>query len=184
MAPNATRKLCSVTISNCLGPSLQRHFGAGSVAQLQGEMRDANVTWIPKPDKPPVSVRSLRPIGLMPLCATAVAGPVAKQIMVHLRPFLDLLPQYAYCPGRGCQDALLKAHQHFEEVEMLHNSHRGARYLFRTTSQEGQITTTGNKARAPPGTYIVVEFQHQCSRGPRPSARPELASKGVHVVRR
>ena len=37
----------------------------------------------------------------------------------HIRPWLDHLPQYAYCEGRGCADAILRVHQHFEAVDKL-----------------------------------------------------------------
>ena len=75
--------------------------------------------WLVKPSKPPTSMSALRPIGLMPPCAKSFAGVVAKHILAHLRPLLDHLPQFAYCDGRGCGDAVLRVHQHFESVECL-----------------------------------------------------------------
>ncbi|CAE7555833.1 GIP [Symbiodinium sp. CCMP2592] len=121
-APAASWRLCSSCISDRLGPLLARHFSAGSTAQLVGDLKDAHVMWLEKPGKPPVTVGALRPIGLMPPCAKVIAADLAQQIQAHLQPLLDHMPQYAYSPNRGCSDAILRVHQHFEQVEQLHQS--------------------------------------------------------------
>ena len=118
-APNAVWRLCSEAVSRRLGPCFEKHFALDSTAVLEGDMKDAHVCWLVKPSKPPTSMSALRPIGLMPPCAKSFAGVVAKHILAHLRPLLDHLPQFAYCDGRGCGDAVLRAHQHFESVECL-----------------------------------------------------------------
>ena len=127
-APNACWKLCARAVSRCIGPCLQRHFAANSTAKLEGELQDAQIAWIPKPSKPPTSVESLRPIGLMPPCAKSIAGILAKQILVHLQPLLDHLPQFAYTAGRSCGDAALRVHEHFVQVETLQRSQADNRF--------------------------------------------------------
>ena len=119
IAPNAAWHLCAGTLCSKLPVALNRHFRAGSPDTLQGDMKDAYVTWLPKPSKPPTEVGSLRPIGLMPPYPKIVAGMLAQQIQWHIRPTLDHLPQYAYCAGRGCADPIFRVHQHFESVEHL-----------------------------------------------------------------
>ncbi|CAE7664507.1 unnamed protein product [Symbiodinium sp. CCMP2592] len=131
-APAASWRLCSSCISDRLGPLLARHFSAGSTAQLVGDLRDAHVVWLEKPGKPPVTVGALRPIGLMPPCAKAIAADLAQQIQAHLQPLLDHMPQYAYSPNRGCSDAILRVHQHFEQVEQLHQSQASNRFNLRS----------------------------------------------------
>ena len=130
-APAASWRLCSTSISSRLGPLLTRHFAKGSESTLEGDLRDAHVVWLEKPNKPPTSVGALRPIGLMPPCAKAIAAALAQQIQVHLQPLLDHMPQYAYSPGRGCNDAILRVHQHFEQVEWLLQSQASNRFQMR-----------------------------------------------------
>ena len=118
-APNAVWRLCSEAISQRLGPCFERHFAPDSADILEGDMKDAHICWLNKPSKHPTSMSALRPIGLMPPCAKSFAGAVATKILAHLRPLMDHLPQFAYCDGRGCGDAILRVHQHFEAVEQL-----------------------------------------------------------------
>ena len=82
-------------------------------------MKDAHICWLNKPSKPPTTMSAKRPIGLMPPCAKSLAGAVAKQILEHLRPMLDHMPQFAYCAERGVNDAILKVHSYFNEIESL-----------------------------------------------------------------
>ena len=94
---------------------LQRHFAANSTAKLE----DAQIAWRPEPRKAPTGAESLRFIGLMPPCAKSLAGILGKQMLVHLQPLLDHLPQYACAAGRGCGDAAQRVHDHFVQVETL-----------------------------------------------------------------
>ena len=135
-APAAAWRLCSACISERLGPLLQRHFAADSQSRLVGDLRDANVVWLEKPNKPPTTVGALRPIGLMPSCAKAIAAALAQQIQAHIQPILDHMPQYAYCSGRGCSDAILRVHQHFEQVEGLQQSQASNRFRMKSGAKQ------------------------------------------------
>ena len=119
IAPNAVWKLCATSISDRLGPCFEHHFRPESTDVLEGDMKDAHICWLNKPSKPPTTMSAKRPIGLMPPCAKSLAGAVAKQILEHLRPMLDHMPQFAYCAGRGVNDAILKVHSYFNEIESL-----------------------------------------------------------------
>ena len=119
IAPNAVWRLCAGNLSRPLCEALNRHFQAGSQDSLEHDMIDTYVIWLPKPSKPPAAVASLRPIGLMPPYPKLVAGLLAKQIQHHIRPQMAQLPQFAYYPDRGCADALLRVHNHFEAVEAM-----------------------------------------------------------------
>ena len=91
---------------------LARHFAKGSESTLEGDLRDSHVVWLEKPNKPPTSVGALRPIGLMPPCVKAIAAAPAQQI-------------------QGCNDAILRVHQHFEQVERLQQSQASNRFQMR-----------------------------------------------------
>ena len=68
----------------------------------------------------------------MPPCAKAIAAALAQNIQTHLQPLLDHMPQYAYSPGRSCSDAILRVHQHFEQVERLMQSQASNRFRMRS----------------------------------------------------
>ena len=130
-APNIVWQHCAEAVIQPLGHALNRHFKAGSDAILQEDMRDAHIKWLPKPNKAPTSVGSLRPIGLMPPFPKIMAGLLASRIQLHIAPILDHLPQYAYTPGRSCADAIHRVHQHFEAVEQLIRSNSSNRFAKR-----------------------------------------------------
>ena len=119
IAPNAVWKLCAATVSFHLGPCFEHHFRPQSPDLLDGDLQDAHICWLNKPSKPPTTMSAKRPIGLMPPCAKSLAGNVASQILEHLRPMLDHMPQFAYCAGRGVNDAILRVHSYFGEIETL-----------------------------------------------------------------
>ncbi|CAE7260053.1 Pol, partial [Symbiodinium sp. CCMP2456] len=119
IAQNAAWRLCAGSLGGKLTEALNWHFRAGNPEVLKGDMRDTYVAWLPKPSKPPTEVGSLRPIGLMPPYPKILAGQLAQRIQWLIRPLLDHLPQYAYCAGRGCADAIFRVHRHFDEVDQL-----------------------------------------------------------------
>ena len=119
IAPNAVWRLCAHSISARLGPCFEHHFRPMSTDVLEGDMQDAHICWLNKPSKPPTSMSAKRPIGLMPPCAKSLAGAVARRILDHLQPVLDHMPQFAYCAGRGVNDAILRVHSYFNEIESL-----------------------------------------------------------------
>ena len=88
-APNIVWKYCAEAVCQPLGDAINRHFQAGSDAILQEDMKDTHVKWLPRPNKPPTSVDSLRPIGLMPPFPKLVAGILATRIQCHIAPLMD-----------------------------------------------------------------------------------------------
>ncbi|CAE7635346.1 Pol, partial [Symbiodinium necroappetens] len=55
-------------------------------------------------------------------------GNVAHHILAHLQPMLDHMPQFAYCAGRGVNDAILRVHSYFGEVEALQRGQLANRF--------------------------------------------------------
>ncbi|OLP99129.1 Copia protein [Symbiodinium microadriaticum] len=119
IAPNAVWKLCAASVGAHLGPCFEHHFRPKSTDLLEGDLQDAHICWLNKPSKPPTTMSAKGPIGLMPPCAKSLAGSVASQILEHLQPMLDHMPQFAYCAGRGVNDAILRVHSYFGEIETL-----------------------------------------------------------------
>ncbi|OLQ10177.1 RNA-directed DNA polymerase from mobile element jockey [Symbiodinium microadriaticum] len=119
VAPSATWKLCASSLGEVLSSALSQHFKQGHSARLEADWKDSYVVWIPKPNKPPVNVASLRPIGLTSPASKALAGSLRTPLLDHLQSRLKVLPQFAYAQQRGTADAVAKAHQHFHEVDGL-----------------------------------------------------------------
>ena len=132
IAPAAVWRLCSTHIGEILGPALNDHYSAGKVAAIQGDWKDTSVVWQPKPNKKPVGVASMRPIGLQSPATTAFASALKVTVMEHLLPILTELPQYAYTPSRGTMDAIIRVHWHFEQVEQILATNRMNRFQRRT----------------------------------------------------
>ncbi|CAE7869369.1 Pol, partial [Symbiodinium necroappetens] len=119
VAPSATWKLCAQAVGSTLSSALRSHLQQGTAAQLDEDWKNSYVVWIPKPNKPPDKVASLRPIGLTSPASKALAGSLRDQLLQHLQPQLKDLPQFAYAKQRGTADAIAKAHSHFHQVDNL-----------------------------------------------------------------
>ena len=110
MAPSATWKLCAEALGDVFSAALRGHF-------KQADWKNSYVVWIPKPNKPPINVASLRPIGLTSPASKALAGCLRAPLLSHLEPLIQVVPQFAYAKHRGTADAIAKAHSHFHQVD-------------------------------------------------------------------
>ncbi|CAE7323581.1 Pol [Symbiodinium necroappetens] len=128
IAPAAMWRLCSGPVGALLGPALNKHYSQGQVASAEGDWKNTNVIWLPKPHKKPITVASMRPIGLQSPATKSFASALKVAVMEHLQPVVRELPQYAYLPHRGTTDALLKVHQHFEQTAALIAANRIDRF--------------------------------------------------------
>ena len=137
VAPAAVWRACADILSPILGQALRDHLQEGQACQLQGDWKDTHVVWLDKPNKPPTAVSNMRPIGLQCPTSKITAGLMRDQLLEHLMPLLQQLPQYAYAKARGTADALLKAHSHFSEAQLLLQNARVDR--FQLQAGEGQV---------------------------------------------
>ena len=126
--PAATWKLCASALGEVLGETLTAHFRQGTSAALAEDWKDCSVVWIPKPNKPPQGISSLRPIGLSSPASEALAGSLRTQLLHSLAPLMQCMPQFAYASQRGTADAIAKAHHHFELVADLLGHARVTRF--------------------------------------------------------
>ena len=128
IAPSATWKLCATDLGEVLSQALTAHLRGGTPAALEGDWKDCSVVWIPKPNKPPVGISSLRPIGLSSPAGKALAGSLRAQLLHSLTPLMSCMPQFAYASHRGTANAIAKAHYHFELLTDLLNHTRVTRF--------------------------------------------------------
>ena len=101
IAPAAVWRQCSHCLGACLAQALTQHFSPPAQQPLQADWRDCYIRWLPKPNKKPVSVDALRPIGLQCPSTKALAGTLKQQLLDILLPAMASLPQFAYLKQRG-----------------------------------------------------------------------------------
>ena len=169
-APNIVWKYCAEAVCQPLGDAINRHFQAGSDAILQEDMKDTHVKWLPRPNKPPTSVDSLRPIGLMPPFPKLVAGILATRIQCHIAPIMEHLPQYAYSPGLSCADAIHRVHQHFEAVEQLIQNNASNRFA---------MCQGHTPSRCVGGACLSLDLSKACDFVDRPHLTTTLLEQGI-----
>ena len=128
IAPAGMWKLCSSCLGPVFGAAFRDHFQQGSPGLLSGDLTDATMAMLPKPNKPAHVLANLRPIGLMAPTSKALAGILKHRMMEWQLPLLRHRPQYAYLPNRGALDALFRVHKHVAEAQVLIRTSRITRF--------------------------------------------------------
>ena len=128
IAPAGMWKLCSDCLGPVFGAAFREHFQQGSPGLLSGDLTDATMAMLPKPNKPAHVLANLRPIGLMAPTSKALAGILKHRMMEWQLPLLRHRPQYAYLPNRGTLDALFRVHKHVAEALALFRASRITRF--------------------------------------------------------
>ena len=80
--------------------------------------------FLPKPHKRSQHPKDLRPIALLEPSGKVLMGNLAHQLHEQLWPLLRGLPQFAYAPGRSCEDALHRVIQHCTTARQLIALHK------------------------------------------------------------
>eukprot|EP00438_Fugacium_kawagutii_P035027 Skav228314 [mRNA] locus=scaffold3685:30397:36963:- [translate_table: standard] len=75
-----------------------------------------HLTFLPKPGKACRQASDLRPIALLEPLSKITMGLIAKTLRSQVQDQLCRLPQFAYQPGRGCTDAILRLSIHCAAV--------------------------------------------------------------------
>ncbi|CAE7946816.1 Pol, partial [Symbiodinium sp. KB8] len=128
MAPAAAWKLCASSIGPLFGESFRKHFTAGALGHLYGDLTDAQMVMLPKVGKSPHMLENLRPIGLMGPPSKALAGALRNRILEQLNQLVAHRPQFAYTAGRGTLNALLRVHMHVTEATALLRANHVSRF--------------------------------------------------------
>ena len=132
-APSSVCKLCASLVASNMAAFLQRPQIA---LPLQGEVASsdqpgsmptsatsADLCFIPKPGKPPSHPTSLRPLGIIRPDGKGVAGEIRVRLQSTLQQYHANMPQFAYIPGRGIQDAQLRVLAHIRRVKQVLQTH-------------------------------------------------------------
>ncbi|CAE7894335.1 Pol [Symbiodinium microadriaticum] len=131
MAPAAAWKLCassSSSIGPLFGESFRKHFTAGALGHLHGDLTDAQMVMLPKVGKSPHILENLKPIGLMGPPSKALAGALRNRMLEQLNQLVAHRPQFAYTAGRGTLNALLRVHMHVTEATALLRANHVSRF--------------------------------------------------------
>ena len=99
--------------------------------RLPGCWSNGTLTFLCKPGKSGRSPAELRPIALLEPSGKTVMGLIACRLLQSLSSRLFRLPQFAYLPCRGGDQAIMRVRQHCCDVRSLlfslrHNIHRAA----------------------------------------------------------
>ena len=86
---------------------------------LPGWFRDSWMILIPKPHKPPVSPSALRPLALQEPISKCLVGLLTRAALRDALPKMIILPLWAYLPGRGTQEALMRVASHCRATRTL-----------------------------------------------------------------
>ena len=133
VAPSFVWKALASTVGPLVYSWLEQWMHQGTIPH---EWRKGCVVLLPKPNKPPVEPKALRPIALQtPLSKTVMSLFVHEARKITL-PALTCVPQFAYLPGRGTWEAITRVQSHSREVSELH---RRWRY------DAGQVNSQGGK---------------------------------------
>ena len=73
-------------------------FSQRQIAAADGDWKNTSVIWLPKPDKRPTAVASMRLIGLQSPATKSFASALKVTVVEHLMPLIRELPQYAFTP--------------------------------------------------------------------------------------
>ena len=128
LSPTILLRRCSACLGPLFGEASRYHFRAGSSGSLHGDLTDATMAMLPKPNKPAHILANLRPIGLMAPTSKALAGVLKNRMMEWQLPILRRRPQFAYTPNRGTLDALFRIHKHVKDAVALFRHSRVTRF--------------------------------------------------------
>ena len=83
---------------------------------LPGEWKWGTICLLPKHARRYHAPQDLRPITLLEPCNKVLMGNLATHLFESIGALLCSVPQYAYLPGRGCTEALVRIFKHCGQV--------------------------------------------------------------------
>ena len=117
-APGIVWKSLATQIAPALYSTLCQWW-EGNTPYLPRWFKDSWILLIPKPNKPPVHPRALRPLALQEPLGKTLVGILASKAQHAMLPGLTCLPLWSYLPWRSTQDALLRVSQHCRAVRTM-----------------------------------------------------------------
>ena len=121
-----------------------------SSTSLTPYLKNPFVTWIPKPNKPPSHPRNLRPIGVISPPGKILAGLVREELLPYVLQYASSLPQYAYLPGCGVEDAINRACHHLDEALARQQFNRSDKHKqqLKVSGLQGSLTLSVDLSKA------------------------------------
>ena len=111
----------------------------GQAACMPRSWSQGHLCFLPKSKSRTQRPQDLRPIALLEPCGKVLMGCLAQQLHEQLWPVLRGLPQFAYVPGRGCDDALHRIALHCLEVRTGIDSFKFAIHQKSTGTLPGEL---------------------------------------------
>ena len=112
-APAPIWRMGAWAVVEYLHPLLHRWSADGRLPKLWS---DAFLTFLPKPGGNGGDPAQLRPISLLEPTGKVILGLAAKRLLEETWWMLQMIPQYAYLPRRGCADAIVRLMTHLRKV--------------------------------------------------------------------
>ncbi|CAE7221043.1 Pol [Symbiodinium sp. CCMP2592] len=125
-APSALWKNSAEDLAETFLYPVTHMWSSGQNGSAPSIWKDANMVWMPKPNKDPSLLANLRPIGLVHPMGKSICTLLRSRLLPVLTQALITRPQFAYAKGRSTLDALLRAHGHLtrtrQEIEAQRTS--------------------------------------------------------------
>ena len=118
-APSALWKNSAAALSQLFWAPLSEAWGPGAEGSAPPIWKDAQMVWMPKPQKDSSILANLRPIGLVHPMGKSVTVVLRTRLVPTLMEALVTRPQFAYAKGRSTLDALLRAHGHLTQTRQV-----------------------------------------------------------------
>jgi len=112
-APAPIWRMGAWAVVEFLQPLLHRWSADG---RLPRAWSDAYLTFLPKPGGNGGDPAQLRPISLLEPSGKVILGLAAKCLLKESWWLLQMVPQFAYLPRRGCSDAIGRLMTHLRQV--------------------------------------------------------------------
>ena len=122
------------------------------------QWKQAWITFIHKPSKPPDRLTNLRPLALQDPIGKCVLGLLNKRLMSQLKPILSPWPQFAFCQHRAPLDAIRRVIGHCQQVRQLIGTAR--RTAHQRAMSPRAFTVCG-------GIQLIVDVHQAFDRVPR-----------------
>ncbi|CAE7630380.1 Pol, partial [Symbiodinium necroappetens] len=134
-APSALWKNSAAALSQLFWGPLSEAWGPGAEGSAPPIWKDAQMVWMPKPQKDSSILANLRPIGLVHPMGKSVTVVLRTRLVPTLMEALVTRPQFAYAKGRSTLDALLRAHGHITQTRQVVDACKSSIYA-RHSGQE------------------------------------------------
>lgn len=125
---------------------------------------------IPKPNKPPVHPRALRPLALQEPLGKTVMGLLAAKAQNAIMPTITIWPIWSYLPKRSTQDAILRVVLHCKEVRTLLAAQRPTPFC--RAKQTPRLRIAG-------GIGVFLDIERAFDMVSRPQLFTKLTAVGV-----